>query len=95
MILFGLRFPSFRKGTTVKIVDPACVKGREAEYMFSLLDPRNKHKNSLYGRPKKGAAGKIVSIIKYKSPEGATSIYYGVLVKDTLYAIEEDKLARA
>ncbi|MBO9597425.1 MAG: hypothetical protein J7559_06355 [Cohnella sp.] len=95
MILFGLNIPSFRRGTIVKIADPACAKGPKAEMMFSLLDPKMKHKKSPYGSPKKGAAGKIVSVIKYKSPEGETFIYYGVLVKDILYALEEDKLARA
>lgn len=95
MILFGMNIPSFRKGTSVKIADPACAKGPKAQTMFALLDPKEKHKKSPYGAPKKGAIGKIVSIIKYKSPEGETSIYYGVLVKEVLYALEEDKLAKA
>ncbi|WP_027088415.1 hypothetical protein [Cohnella panacarvi] len=95
MILLGLNIPSFRKGTSVKIADPACAKGAKAEMMFAVLDPKEKHKKSPYGTPKKGAVGKIVSIMKFKSPEGEVSIYYGVLVKDVLYALAEDKLARA
>lgn len=94
MKLFGWHIPVYRKGTTVTLSDAACARGRTAEELFACLDPGSKFKRNLYGSPKRGARGKIVSLMKVKDA-GTSYIYYGVLVKDVLYAVEESRLARA
>ena len=95
MKLFGFLFPSFRKGTSVIVASPTCARGEMAELLFEFLDPSNKYRRNLYGAIKRNAKGHIVSLMKYKDPEGDSYIYYGVLIKEVLYAIEEDRLTRA
>ncbi|THF73912.1 hypothetical protein [Cohnella fermenti] len=94
MRIFGLLLPAYWKGTTVRIADPASARGKEAELLFRHLDAKEQYKRSVYVSPKRGATGRIVSLMKYKSPEGSPFIYYGVLVKDVLYALEESRLAK-
>jgi|GEM_PF-1332547 len=91
---FGLLMPAYRKGTSVVIVDPVCARGPMAERLFQWLDKKNEYPHNLYGSLKKGTAGQIQSVIKYKDHGGACSIYYGVAIKNRLYAIEESRLAR-
>ncbi|QGQ98787.1 hypothetical protein EHS13_29885 [Paenibacillus psychroresistens] len=95
MNIFGLLIPSFRKGTYVVVKEATCIRGKEAELLFQHLDPANKYARNLYGFPKRGSKGIIVALIKYKNTLGSTSIYYGVLIKETLYAFEEKDLVRA
>jgi hypothetical protein len=95
MKLFGWQIPVYRKGTIVSIAESVCARGSMAEELFSYLDPQCKFKRNLYGSLKRGTKGKIISLMKYKEPTGDSFIYYGVLVKDVLFAIEEGKLARA
>ncbi|XID94288.1 hypothetical protein ACF3MZ_07125 [Paenibacillaceae bacterium WGS1546] len=95
MKLFGWHIPVYRKGATVILADGACARGRTAERLFACLDPGSQFKRNLYGSPKRGAKGRIVSLMKVKDAAGASYIYYGVLVKDVLYAVEESRLARA
>lgn len=95
MKLFGLLIPNFRKGISVNITDPTSARGTIAEDIFRYLDPDNKYKRSLYVSPKRGAKGHIVSLIKYVDSSGESNIYYGVLIKDQLYAMKESTLVRA
>lgn len=95
MKLFGLLIPTYRKGTSVIITDPTSARGASAEDLFRYLDPENKYKRSLYISPKRGVKGHIVTLIKYTDSFGISNIYYGVLIKDQLYAMEESKLVRA
>jgi len=95
MRLFGWLIPSFRKGTYVIVADPVCARGHEAESVFAYLDPQIKYDRNLYGMPKRQAKGLIVSLIKYKTTAGTETIYYGVLIKNILYAIDEAHLERA
>ncbi|GFN30939.1 hypothetical protein [Paenibacillus xylaniclasticus] len=94
MKLFGLLIPAYRQGSSVVVADPVCARGQVAEHLFQWLDKKNEYKHNLYGSPKRGAVGQIKSIMKYKDSEGSTFIYYGVVVKNLLYAIEESRLAR-
>ena len=95
MKFFGLLVPTLRKGTYVIVSDPSCARGATAEKILKHLDPKDKYKKSFYVPPKRGSKGIIVSLIKYSEPNGASLIYYGVLVKDILYAFPEEKLAKA
>ncbi|RED52807.1 hypothetical protein [Cohnella lupini] len=95
MKLLGLLIPTFRKGTSVIVEEATCARGAIAENLFRYLDPNRKYKGMLYGSPKRGAKGLVVSLIKYKEASGETSIYCGVLIKEQLYAIEESRLTRA
>lgn len=95
MRLFGIHIPLFRKGVTVLVADSTCARGQAAERIFKYLDPKDQYKKKMYGSLKNGARGKIVSLIKYRDEAGHVSIYYGVLIKDILFAIEESRLARA
>ncbi|MEQ7052186.1 hypothetical protein [Paenibacillus alvei] len=94
MRLFGLHIPLYRKGVTVLVADPTFARGQAAELIFKYLDPKDKYKKKMYGSLKKGAKGKIVSLMKYRDEAGHVSVYYGVLIKDILFAIEESRLAR-
>lgn len=94
MKLFGLLIPAYRKGISVTIMDPVCARGPVAEQLFPFLDKKNEYQHNLYGSLKRGAVGQIKSVMKYKDNEGAWAIYYGVAIKNTLYAIEESRLAR-
>ncbi|OBY77773.1 hypothetical protein BBG47_19990 [Paenibacillus sp. KS1] len=95
MRLFGIHIPLYRKGMTVLVAVPTCARGQAAELIFEYLDPKDQYKTNMYGSLKKGARGKIVSLMKYRDEAGHVSIYYGVLMKDMLFAIEESRLARA
>lgn len=95
MKLFGMLIPSYRKGTYVIVSEPACVKGKDAELLYSHLDSLNKYKRNSYGMPKRDSKGMVVSLMKSKNASGDACIYYGVVIKDILYAIEEKGLARA
>ncbi|MCD1257378.1 hypothetical protein B5M42_000825 [Paenibacillus athensensis] len=95
MRLFGWLIPSFRKGTYVIVDDPACARGKEAETIFAYLDPQSKYDHNLYGIPKRHSKGLVISLIRYKNTAGTETIYYGVLLRNILYAIEEAHLARA
>ena len=95
MKLFGLFIPTFNKGTLVMVTDTSCAKGEQAELIFKYLDPKKQYKHNLYLVPKRKSLGKVVSRMKYTDAAGQSAIYYGVLIKDLLFAIEENGLTKA